>query len=121
MIYAQVSSSDQKSGLDRQVARVLTSATENQYKIDKVVTELGSALNGRRPKFLMNLLPNRTTPPPNTKEAGRHGSEQGERDQRSKESCEHEFKNDALRLVELSNRSVKQVLKGVRHLGGDVV
>jgi hypothetical protein len=120
VIYAQVSSSDQKSGL-RPASSTRTPVTENQYKIDKVVTELGSALNGRRPKFLMNLLTPRTTPPLNTKEAGRYGREQGERDQRSKESCEHEFKNGALRLVELSNRSLKQVVKGVRHLGGDVV
>jgi predicted site-specific integrase-resolvase len=33
----------------------LTWATENGYKIDKVVTEIGSALNGRRPKFLAFL------------------------------------------------------------------
>ena len=55
VIYAQVSSSDQKSDLDRQVARVLTWATENGYKIDKVVTEVGSALNGHRRKFLTLL------------------------------------------------------------------
>ena len=55
VIYARVSSSDQKSDLDRQVARVLTWATENGYKIDKVVTEVGSALNGHRRKFLTLL------------------------------------------------------------------
>jgi hypothetical protein len=73
------------------------------------------------PGLDMNKATPRTTPPPNTKETGRYGREQGERDKRSKEICEREFKNDALRLVELSNRSVKQVVKGVRHLGGDVV
>ena len=63
VIYARVSSSDQKSDLDRQVARVLTWATENGYKIDKVVTEVGSALNGHRRKFLALLGdPNVTTP-----------------------------------------------------------
>ena len=62
VIYARVSSSDQKSDLDRQVARVLTWATENGYKIDKVVTEVGSALNGHRRKFLALLGdPNVTT------------------------------------------------------------
>ena len=62
VIYARVSSSDQKSDLDRQVARVLTWATENGYKIDKVVTEVGSALNGHRRKFLALLGdPNITT------------------------------------------------------------
>ena len=46
VIDARVSSSEQKSDPDRRVARVLTWATENGYKIDKVVTEVGSALNG---------------------------------------------------------------------------
>ncbi len=55
VIYARVSSSEQKSDLDRQAARVLTWATENGYKIDKVVTEVGSALNGHRRKFLALL------------------------------------------------------------------
>ncbi|MEX6428408.1 IS607 family transposase [Ferrimicrobium acidiphilum] len=51
VIYARVSSSEQKSDLDRQAARVLIWATE----IDKVVTEVGSALNGHRRKFLALL------------------------------------------------------------------
>ena len=55
VIYARVSSSEQKSDLDRQAARVLIWATENGYKIDKVVTEVGSALNGHRRKFLALL------------------------------------------------------------------
>jgi predicted site-specific integrase-resolvase len=55
VIYARVSSSDQRADLDRQVSRVLGWATENGYKIDKVVTEVGSALNGRRSKFLALL------------------------------------------------------------------
>ena len=55
VIYARVSSSDQKSDLDRQVARVLTWAAENGYKIDKVVTEVGSALNDHRRQFLALL------------------------------------------------------------------
>ncbi len=62
VIYARVSSSDQKSDLDRQVARVLMWATENRYKIDKVVTEVRSALKGHRCKFLALLGdPNVTT------------------------------------------------------------
>ena len=41
---------------------MLTWATENGYKIDKVVTEVGSALNGHRRKFLALLGdPNVTT------------------------------------------------------------
>ncbi len=55
VIYARVSSSDQKSDLDRQVARVLAWATEHGYSIDCVVTEVGSALNRHRRKFLSLL------------------------------------------------------------------
>jgi predicted site-specific integrase-resolvase len=55
VIYARVSSADQKPDLDRQVARVLTWATEHGYSIDRVVTEVGSALNGHRRKFLSLL------------------------------------------------------------------
>lgn len=51
-IYARVSSADQKSDLDRQVARVTAWATSNGYSVDSVVTEVGSALNGKRRKFL---------------------------------------------------------------------
>jgi len=51
-IYARVSSADQKSDLDRQVARVTVWATSNGYSVDSVVTEVGSALNGKRRKFL---------------------------------------------------------------------
>jgi predicted site-specific integrase-resolvase len=54
-IYARVSSADQKSYLDRQVSRVTTWATSNGYSIDSVVTEVGSALNGKRRKFLSML------------------------------------------------------------------
>ena len=54
-VYARVSSPDQKSDLDRQVARVTVWATGQQIRVDKVVTEVGSALNGRRRKFLALL------------------------------------------------------------------
>ena len=54
-VYARVSSADQKSDLDRQVARVTAWATESQMPVHKVVTEVGSALNGHRRKFLMLL------------------------------------------------------------------
>jgi predicted site-specific integrase-resolvase len=54
-VYARVSSADQKSDLDRQVARVTAWATGEQIPVDKVVTEVGSALNGRRRKFLALL------------------------------------------------------------------
>lgn len=47
-VYARVSSADQKPDLDRQVARVTAWATTEQIAVDKVVTEVGSALNGHR-------------------------------------------------------------------------
>lgn len=47
-VYARVSSADQKSDLDRQVARVTSWATAEQIPVDKVVTEVGSVLNGHR-------------------------------------------------------------------------
>jgi predicted site-specific integrase-resolvase len=52
VVYARVSSADQRSDLDRQVARVTSWATGQQMAVDKVVTEVGSALNGHRRKFL---------------------------------------------------------------------
>jgi predicted site-specific integrase-resolvase len=54
-IYARVSSSDQKKDLDRQVARLVTFANERSLSISKTVIEIGSGLNGHRPK-LMKLL-----------------------------------------------------------------
>ncbi len=59
VIYARVSSADQKGDLDKQVARVLTWATEHGYSVDRVVAEVGSALNGHRRKFL-GLLRDKT-------------------------------------------------------------
>jgi len=52
VVYARVSSADQRSDLDRQVARVTAWATGQHLSVDRVVTEVGSALNGRRRKFL---------------------------------------------------------------------
>jgi predicted site-specific integrase-resolvase len=54
-VYARVSSADQKAALDRQVARVTAWATGQQIPVDKVVVEVGSALNGHRRKFLALL------------------------------------------------------------------
>lgn len=59
VIYARVSSADQKSDLDRQVARVLSWATEHGYSVDRVISEVASALNGHRRKFL-SLLRDKT-------------------------------------------------------------
>jgi predicted site-specific integrase-resolvase len=55
VVYARVSSSDQKSDLDRQVARVTTWATGQRLSVDRVVTEVGSAFNGHRKKFVALL------------------------------------------------------------------
>jgi predicted site-specific integrase-resolvase len=52
VVYARVSCADQKPDLDRQVARVTTWATGQKLAVSRVVTEVGSALDGRRRKFL---------------------------------------------------------------------
>jgi putative resolvase len=49
--YCRVSSADQKSDLDRQVARVVQGATALGMPVAEVVTEVGSGLNGRRRKL----------------------------------------------------------------------
>ncbi|EUA17534.1 resolvase, N terminal domain protein [Mycobacterium xenopi 4042] len=49
MVYARVSSHDQRADLDRQVARLADWATSNGHVIGEVVTEVGSGLNGKRP------------------------------------------------------------------------
>lgn len=51
VVYARVSSSDQKDDLDRQVGRVTEWATSQGIPVDRVVCEVGSALNGHRRKF----------------------------------------------------------------------
>jgi len=55
VVYARVSSADQKPDLDRQVARVTAWATGQGVTVSQVVTETGSALNGDRRKFLALL------------------------------------------------------------------
>jgi predicted site-specific integrase-resolvase len=55
VVYACVSSADQRQDLERQVARVTTWATGHNLPVDRVVTEVGSALNGRRRKLLTLL------------------------------------------------------------------
>ena len=55
VVYARVSSADQRPDLDRQVARVTSWATGQRLAVDRVVTEVGSALNGKRRKFLALL------------------------------------------------------------------
>jgi predicted site-specific integrase-resolvase len=54
-VYARVSSADQRADLDRQVARVTAWAAGEGLSIGRVVTEIGSGLNGERRKFLALL------------------------------------------------------------------
>ncbi len=51
VLYARVSSHDQRSDLERQVARLTQWATGNGHEVAQVVTEVGSGLNGKRPKL----------------------------------------------------------------------
>ena len=51
VVYARVSSHDQRRDLDRQVARLTGWATRNGHAVGEVVTEVGSGLDGRRPKL----------------------------------------------------------------------
>ena len=55
VVYARVSSADQRPDLDRQVARVTAWATGQRMPVDRVVTEVGSALNGKGREFLALL------------------------------------------------------------------
>lgn len=51
VLYARVSSGDQRADLDRQVARLARWGTENGHTVAQVVCEVGSGLNGKRPKL----------------------------------------------------------------------
>jgi putative resolvase len=51
VLYARVSSHDQRADLDRQVARLTAWATAQELSVVQVVTEVGSGLNGKRPKL----------------------------------------------------------------------
>lgn len=55
VVYARVSSAEQRAELDRQVARITEWVTRDGGRVDQVVTEVGSALNGRRREFLALL------------------------------------------------------------------
>lgn len=51
VVYARVSSHDQKPDLDGQVGRVALWAASNGVRVDRVVTEVGSGMNGTRTKL----------------------------------------------------------------------
>ena len=50
-VYARVSSHDQRTSLEGQVARTVEAANRKGMAVDEVVTEVGSGLNGRRRKL----------------------------------------------------------------------
>jgi predicted site-specific integrase-resolvase len=58
-LYARVSSSDQKNDLDAQLGRLVGFVSGQKWPIGKTVSEVGSGLNGHRPK-LMRLLADKT-------------------------------------------------------------
>lgn len=55
-IYARVSSSENKDNLERQKNRLLDYCNAKGYKVSKVVTEIGSGLNDKRPKLEKILI-----------------------------------------------------------------
>lgn len=57
VLYARVSSRDQKEDLERQLNRLRDFAAANNYPIIKEIKEIGSGLDGRRKK-LLNILQN---------------------------------------------------------------
>ena len=62
VLYARVSSHDQRGDLHRQVARLLEWATAQQSSVDEVVTEVGSGVDGKRRRFARLLAdPTATT------------------------------------------------------------
>lgn len=61
VVYARVSSHDQRSDLDRQVSRITQWATERDLVVDEVVTEVGSGMNGKCLKLRRILADARVT------------------------------------------------------------
>jgi putative resolvase len=61
VLYARVSAHDQRADLDRQVARLTAWATGQGVAVAEVVTEVGSGLNGKRPKLKRLLADPQTT------------------------------------------------------------
>ena len=55
VLYARVSSSDQKQDLDRQLSRLVEVVTSKGLQVVKVIKEIGSGLNGKRTKLLTIL------------------------------------------------------------------
>jgi len=56
VIYARVSSTENKSNLETQKERLISYCTAKGYKVSKIVTEFGSGLNDKRPKLEKLLI-----------------------------------------------------------------
>ena len=56
VVYARVSSSENKGNLDTQAERLISYCNAKGYKVKKVVKEIGSGLNDNRPKLEKILL-----------------------------------------------------------------
>ena len=54
-LYARVSSADQKPDLERQLGRLTEQAVQQGFVVSRSVSEIGSGLNGHRPKLLKLL------------------------------------------------------------------
>jgi predicted site-specific integrase-resolvase len=55
VIYARVSSAEQRANLERQAERLVAYAAARGYQVSQVVKEIGSGVNDNRPKFLALL------------------------------------------------------------------
>ncbi len=55
-LYARVSSVDQKNDLERQLERLKDYAAAHGYQVTRMVSEIGSGLNDRRPNFMKRSL-----------------------------------------------------------------
>ena len=55
-VYARVSSSENKDNLERQKERLISYCNAKGYKVEKVITEIGSGLNDNRKKLEALLL-----------------------------------------------------------------
>lgn len=55
-VYARVSSSENKSNLERQKQRLLDYCSAKGYKVSKIITEIGSGLNDERKKLESLLI-----------------------------------------------------------------
>ncbi len=56
VLYARVSSSEQKQDLDRQLSRLVEYTTSHGLQVKGAIKEIGSGLNGKRTKLLSILI-----------------------------------------------------------------